>query len=307
MRQDVFAMVTALVIFSVPIWAGITMGRGPSAGSDVSPGLIVDRLVQLLVVLPRPLWAVPIAVLAAIGVAVGFQRRGATRLVAAARLASAWAFVPLVLSLALGAARPSLFRARYLVPVLAPSVLLAMIGALALGRGVWMLVRRVLRRPPSTSAAAILTSAVATIIVLAQVSTMVPLQRAVRASDGHDVNVAAMTTYVDRLLSDAPDQPLITQADVAHAYLNCVRPDLAAREIAFVVSPDSSWIWPQAVPAENLHAQLSRVPRAIWITPANWIGNQAPADVPDAWAGTGLRIESAQHTGSFWVMQLGRS
>jgi hypothetical protein len=135
---------------------------------------------------------------------------------------------------------------------------------------------------------------------------MVPSQRAVRAPDGHDVNVVAMTNYVDRLLADAPDQPLVTQADVAHAYLNCVRPDLAARDIAFTISPDSSWIWPQAVPADDLHAQLSRIPRAIWVTPVNWVGKEAPAGLPEAWAGTGLRIASAERRGSFWVMQLRR-
>ncbi len=261
LRQDAFAMTVALVIFALPIWTGITMGRGPTAGSSVSPALIVDRLVQLLVVFPHPLLVAPIAVLAAVGIAVGLQRgRGATRLIPAARLASVWAIVPLALSLALAVARPSLFRARYLVPVLAPSAVLAVIGALALGRGAHLLVVRVLRRPLRPGAAAILTSAVATIIVLALVAIMVPSQRAVRAPDGHDVNVVAMTSYVDRLLADAPDQPLVTEADVAHAYLNCVRPDLAARDLAFVISPDSSWIWPQAVPADDLHAQLSRLP-----------------------------------------------
>lgn len=306
-RQDAFAMAVALAAFCVPIWIGITMGRGPSAGSSVSPALIVDRLVQLLVVFPHPLLVAPIAALAAVAVAVGLQRgSGASRLIATARLASVWAFVPLALSLTLGVARPSLFRARYLVPVLAPSALLTVIGALVLGRGIHLLVVRVLRRPQRLGAALVLTSVVATLVVLAQVAVMLPSQRAVRATDGHDVNVAAMTGYVDRLLTDAPDEPLVTEADVVHAYLNCVRPDLAARDIAFVISPDSSWIWPRAVPADDLRTQLSRLPRAIWVTPVNWIGNKAPTSLPNAWVDTGLRITSAERHGSFWVMQLGR-
>lgn len=309
LRQDTFLMAVTLVVFSVPIWTGITMGRGPNTGSEVSPGLIVDRLVQLVVVLPRPLLAAPIAVLAAVGVAVAFARRGvlSTRLIATARMAVVWASVPLALSLALGVARPSLFRARYLVPVLAPSTVLAVIGALALGRVIQLLVVRALRRTSRSDAVAVLGTSVAVLIVLGQVVVMLPAQRAVRAADGHDVNVAAMTSYVDHLLAEAPDEPVITEADVVHAYLNCVRPDLAAREIAFVISPGSSWVWPQAVPAADLHARLIREPRAIWVTPVNWVGTQTPTRLPDAWADSGLRIDSAERHGSFWVMQLGRA
>lgn len=307
-RQDTFLMAVALVVFSVPIWTGITMGRGPNTGSDVSLGLIVDRLVQLLVALPQPLVAAPIALLVAVGVAAAFVRRGAlpTRLIATARMAMMWASVPLALSLALGVARPSLFRARYLVPVLAPTTVLAVIGALALGWALRLLLTRVLRRPSRSDAAAVLGGIVATVIVLGQVVVMLPTQRAVRATDGHDVSVTAMTSYVDHLLTEAPDEPVVTEADVVHAYLNCVRPDLAAREIAFVISPGSSWVWPQAVPAADLHARLSREPRAIWVTPVNWVGAQTPTRLPDAWADTGLRIDSAERRGSFWVMQLGR-
>lgn len=311
-RQDLFVMVAAGVAFCTPIWIGLTMGRGPQAAKTVTWSRVIDHLIQLFVVFPRPLLALPIGVLAVAGILVAFLPTRTlavpARLTSAARMATMWAGVPLAGSLAIALVRPNLFRARYWVPVLAPSALLVVIGALALSRAVQLLIARATDRAPSRSAVLVaLPGALATLLILGQFAVTIPAQSAVRDRKGHGVSVYVMIHRVDQILAGTPGQTLVTESGIVHAYLNAVRPDLARREIAYRPSPASSWVWPAAVPPADLTSQLTGTSKAVWVTLVGSVGKTPPTALPHAWDGTGLHIESAERCGSFWVMQLGRS
>lgn len=309
----VMVMAATLVVFAVPIWVSLTKGRGPQAVIELTLNQLGGDLLQLFS-LHEHSWSIVMFVgLAAIAVVVAiFPTQRLWKAVRSyrdlARIATAWALLPLALSILFAVVRPNMLRTRYWVPALAPSAVLAAIGALVLAKLAYHGIRKL---AAGLAWSGVLAQAVGAVVVLGlllgQAALMAPEQRSVRGPNGHKMAMGEMLAYVTPLAAADPQLPILVSPSAGAALVNAVRPKWAPRNPGYFTSQASAWVWPAVSSPKSIQLALNGHHRMLWIEyPLHRNELVAPTSLPDQLSSSGFRIVAATHKGEYWVMDLER-
>lgn len=297
------AMVAVLLVVGYPVLSAMVHG---TAAAPRQFSRIRNVLAQTITAFTPIEPALPVLVLAGLGLVAGLVRTGVTSphrdLV---RVAALWFLVPLGLGIGLALTRPVLLRARYWQPLLAPLAALAAVALVALAHAVFVLLAPTGTGARRRAVAALAAAAVGLGGVAALVVAAVPHQIAIRQSDGHRVRLAPAVTKVAALLADDPDLPVLVSPRSRSVILVASRPEWTARNPLIRIEDAGTSAWPVEESAEVVAARLLGHDTAVWVL-ADRGPTKRPVAAPAILDGTGFELVEVSRAGTWWVAVLQR-
>lgn len=303
-------MALAAILVAVPLGLAATRGTGAPRLVRMTPRQLAS---DFLLALDGSRGLVPaLVVLALAGIAVialVARSRVALRYDRLVRIGTIWIIVPLVLSIAAAALRPSLLRARYWMPLVVPMSVLAAIGLLVLAEWAWRAVAS--RRSASGRTVPALAAAFAIIVPLAAHGVLqLPSHLSIRQANGHALNLAPALKELDAILAYDPDLPVATTPNTRTTVVWATRPELIARDPMFELDEHADTVWPEAREIGEVAERLEGQDMIIWlrarIAAAGTTPTPKPTNPPKVLRELGFRVVSAERHGGWYVCILQR-
>ena len=310
LRTCVGAALGLLMVSPVAVTAGL-QGRGPNRTGSLPfsvPSVLVDTLTVGGVL------ALGLGVTSALAVGVAWVARHRYRYIA--RLAVAWAVVPLVVLFPLVLLRPNLLRSRYVLFVLPGWVIL---GAL----GIWILldlVGRALARladrtgsnggPLRRLLVGAATYSVGVLIVAGFVASQLDTLRSIRTAAGHGEDIRPALAAANR--GEHVGLPIVVWTPnnslAIAAYARADEHRLAGAR----VQRDQPSIWPTVEPLTSRNQELRQPERVVLLLKGSrsgacrWSPRRSPAAhvnrcLPKHLRGSGYQVESVEGGGRSWI------
>lgn len=233
-RKAALLPAVAAILALPQLYLVATHGSGPGT-VQLDGSSIPTTLVRLITNQHDPLGASVLACLLLLSLASFFLSGRPRHYRRLARLAWLWFGIPVAAALAVGLVRPSLLRARYLTPALAPAAILSAVGILVLIEGVLHLVR---------GRARLLAAIVALVGVLAiQVGLTAESASFARSPAGHQVRIWKAVGVIDALLQEHPDAPLIVDSATQSLVFEVAQPGLLQRNPLYHYDFDQPRPW----------------------------------------------------------------
>lgn len=300
------AMVVAFLIVLVPVVWAVRNGTGPHRDKVVSGTEIWLTYIHSITVAINPVPAIPVLVLAMVGLtAVVVPGQAWRRNADLARLAAIWLLVPLGLAIGIGAVKHQLLSSRYWTPSLVPLALLAAIGAVVLAELGYRAVHRALRS--IAAATRHRWGLVAAVVVLALalgsvITEGVPQQLKVRSVGGHAMEISAVYARIEPQLAADPQLKVIIAPRLATAAALARYPDLRPRDIYDQVNQHSAVPWPEPRPWAAVRADLKAARRIIWLRQRGYADRPHSLRIAATLARSGFQLTTLEVVGSFTVM-----
>jgi hypothetical protein len=310
LRSSLGAALGLLVVSPVAMRAAL-QGQGPNVTGSLSasvPAVLVDTLTV------GGLLAVGVALASALAVAVARVVRPEYRHIA--RLAAAWAVVPLVVLYPVVLLWPNLLRSRYVLFVLPGWIILG-----GLGIGIVMdLVARAMARPggwtgstgaplpgPLVRAAGY---SVGVLVVAGLVASQLDTLQAIRTPAGHGEDIRPALAAANR--SEYAGLPIVVSSPnnslAIAAYARADEYRLAGVQ----VQRDQPSIWPRVDPPASRNQELRQYERVVLLLkgsrngPCRWSARRSPTThvtrcLPKHLERLGYQVESAEGGGRKWI------
>jgi mannosyltransferase len=273
-------------------------GKGPPADQSLTPWHLAGVFTNLLSA-SRPGWGLGVVLALA---AVGATRMRSPRYRFIARLAAAWALVPVAVTLPIFVLRPNLVVDRYLLYVVPAWAVLGGLGILTVAE----LAGRTSGRLPGKLTAPVAAVLVAGLLVVAQLDSL----RLVRTPSGHGEDVRPALAAVQS--SGRARLPIVVPARQGAVELVPYDADAVDRLVGIRVQRDLATVWPSVAGRRARHRFLRKHPTVVLLMRApltgrcRWDADGPPADyvrrcMPEDLQTLGYRVVTAEKGGRRWT------
>ena len=299
----VLTLLAAALLAGGQLAATVDHGTGPpglAAHRVVAVGTVAGQLLRGISMTSSPAVSALVLGLALVGL---LSRPGGRREFPAGLLI--WLAVPLAAELAVGAVRTNLFRLRYWIAFLPPLAALAALGMIAVAGMVVRLLGGRPNDPASWPAGARVAAGVTVLALLAvQVATVLPVQRRIRATDGHSENLAGVFSAIADARAEHPGVRVVISNGSANGMIGSVDPAIMATNPLSRIDPSVRTVYSTAPPPSYVREVLAGDRYLLWI----YKGEVTPADAarraPASLAQLRPTIVRATPAGTGWTALL---